>query len=93
MSVTTLVKNSCSTVGEGPHWDEKTQRLLYVDIMAGDVHIYDPVTQKDEKKHFGKCAHSVLSCASFINHMTSCIAHNAPLSNTSHRHKTQQEIW
>ena len=54
MSVTTLVKNSCSTLGEAPHWEEKTQRLVYVDIMAGDVHIYDPVTKKDEKKHFGK---------------------------------------
>ena len=77
MSVSTLVKNSCSTVGEGPHWDEKTQRLLYVDIMAGDVHIYDPVTQKDEKKHFGKCAHSVLSSVSCMNHMASRFAYNA----------------
>lgn len=31
------VKTSCM-LGEGPFWDEKLQRLLWVDIVAGDIH-------------------------------------------------------
>ena len=55
MSVSVICKNTCSTVGEGPHWDGKTQRLIYVDVLSGDVHIYDPANpEKYAKKHFGK---------------------------------------
>ena len=55
MSVSVVCKNTCTTVGEGPHWDAKTQRLIYVDVLSGDVHIYDPaMPENDEKKHFGK---------------------------------------
>lgn len=31
-------------LGEGPVWDSKTKRLLYVDIINGTVHEYDPAT-------------------------------------------------
>ena len=29
-------------VGEGPHWDEQSQTLLFVDVSAGAVFRYDP---------------------------------------------------
>ena len=59
MSVSVLVKNSCETVGEGPHWDESKQRLLYVDIYPGDVHVCDPVTGEDTKTKFGNPAYNL----------------------------------
>ncbi|XP_046563962.1 regucalcin-like isoform X2 [Haliotis rubra] len=46
--VETVLKEPVSTIGEGPHWDDATQTLLFVDIMKGDVHRYDPVTGKDD---------------------------------------------
>ena len=54
MSVSTVVKNACSGLGEGPHWEESTKSLLYVDINAGDVHRWNSVTGLDEVRHFGK---------------------------------------
>ncbi|XP_067677041.1 regucalcin-like [Haliotis asinina] len=49
--VETVIKHAAQTVGEGPHWDVATQRLLYVDINKGNVHRWDPSTAKDEKVH------------------------------------------
>lgn len=31
-------------LGEGPIWDDRRQRLLFVDIMRGHVHDFDPTT-------------------------------------------------
>ena len=54
MSVSVVIKNAARSVGEGPHWDDVTQTLLYVDIACNDIHRWDPVTDKDEKIHLGK---------------------------------------
>src|SRR5438445_2296891 len=35
-------------LGEGPIWDTERQRLLFVDIMRGHVHDFDPATGADE---------------------------------------------
>ncbi|PVD23866.1 hypothetical protein C0Q70_17140 [Pomacea canaliculata] len=50
-TVETAIKNSCSTIGEGPHWDDASQSLLYVDIKALDVHRWNSVTGEDTKVH------------------------------------------
>jgi sugar lactone lactonase YvrE len=34
-------------LGEGPIWDSERQRLLFVDIMRGAVHVFDPSTGED----------------------------------------------
>lgn len=52
--VETLIKNSCLTIGEGPHWDESNQTLLYVDIEDGSVHRWSASTGINEKHKFGK---------------------------------------
>ncbi|CAN8025767.1 unnamed protein product [Ixodes persulcatus] len=39
-------KRRCQ-MGEGPHWDEKAQALLYVDCYAGCVSRLDPETHED----------------------------------------------
>jgi len=36
-------------LGEGPHWDAKSQKLYYVDILAKAVHSYDPATSEETK--------------------------------------------
>jgi sugar lactone lactonase YvrE len=32
-------------LGEGPVWDDRTQRLIFVDILASRVHVLDPETR------------------------------------------------
>lgn len=39
-------------LGEGPLWDDRRQRLLFVDIMRGHVHEFDPVTGADRIVEF-----------------------------------------
>ncbi|KAG8223584.1 hypothetical protein J437_LFUL004102 [Ladona fulva] len=40
-------------LGEGPHWDEKTQKLYYIDIDGAAVLRHDPKTGKNSKVVFG----------------------------------------
>jgi sugar lactone lactonase YvrE len=41
-------------LGEGPLWDAARGRLLFVDIMRGHVHAFDPVTARDEIVDVGR---------------------------------------
>ena len=52
--VEVALKNSCGSIGEGPHWDDASQLLLYVDINNLDVHRYNPTTGEDQIRHFSK---------------------------------------
>ncbi|KAL8570018.1 hypothetical protein ACOMHN_036295 [Nucella lapillus] len=49
--VEVAVQNCCSTIGEGPHWDEASSTLLYVDIKGLDVHRYNSLTGQDQVRH------------------------------------------
>ncbi|KAK7508250.1 hypothetical protein BaRGS_00000489 [Batillaria attramentaria] len=49
--VDVAIKNCCGSVGEGPHWDDATKSLLYVDIKYMDVHRWNSVTGQDSKVH------------------------------------------
>jgi sugar lactone lactonase YvrE len=42
-----LVLDAHADLGEGPLWDARTSELLWVDIMAGLVHRYDPAAGTD----------------------------------------------
>lgn len=42
-----LVLDLKAELGEGPVWDAGRERLLFVDIMQGHVHEFDPVTRRD----------------------------------------------
>lgn len=41
-------------LGEGPHWDLKSQKLFYVDIYAGKFFRYDPETKKITMAQLGE---------------------------------------
>src|SRR6266540_5967198 len=41
-------------LAEGPRWDARTQRLLWVDILAGAVHAFDPVSCGDVRRDLGR---------------------------------------
>lgn len=53
MSVSVVLKNACTTCGEGPHWDETTKSLFFVDIIAGDCHQWNSQTGDHDKIHTG----------------------------------------
>jgi sugar lactone lactonase YvrE len=41
-------------LGEGPVWDGRQGRLIWLDILAGDLHRTDPVTREDEVVNVGQ---------------------------------------
>jgi len=43
-----LVLAAGAEVAEGPCWDTKTQRLAWVDIHPGELHLLDPYSGQDE---------------------------------------------
>src|SRR5215471_6254570 len=43
-----------ATLGEGPVWDDEHQRLVWVDILPGLVHRFDPATGGDHVFRAGK---------------------------------------
>jgi sugar lactone lactonase YvrE len=47
-----LALDAHAQLGEGPIWDDRRQRLVFVDIMRGHVHEFDPVTSHDRVVEF-----------------------------------------
>jgi sugar lactone lactonase YvrE len=42
-----LVVDAKATVGEGPSWHAPSRRLFWVDILEGNIHVYDPAGESD----------------------------------------------
>jgi sugar lactone lactonase YvrE len=49
-----LVLDARAELGEGPVWDAERERLLFVDILRGDIHEFDPLTGRDRTTHVGQ---------------------------------------
>jgi len=49
-----VILEAHAAVAEGPTWDERTQRLIWVDIMANAVHAYDPAHDRDQSVDVGQ---------------------------------------
>jgi sugar lactone lactonase YvrE len=49
-----VVLDAHAAVGEGPVWDERTNRLFWVDIMGHKIHVYDPATNQDTAVDVGQ---------------------------------------
>ena len=54
MSVSVLLPNVCPLIAEGPHWEEATQSLLFVDILAKQVHRWNRETGHDQIVQLGE---------------------------------------
>lgn len=46
--------------GEGPHWDNETGVLFFVDIESRLVNKYDPITNTVTHAQFGESASAVV---------------------------------
>jgi sugar lactone lactonase YvrE len=57
-----LVLDVKAELGEGPIWDDRRQRLLFVDIMRGHIHEFDPATGSDRVVNVGRPVGSVALC-------------------------------
>lgn len=42
------LKHAAKTVGEGPHWEERSGKLLFVDIYSNSACKYNPDTRQVE---------------------------------------------
>lgn len=49
-----LVLDLKAELGEGPVWDAERERLIFVDIMRGHVHEFDPVSGRDRILEVGQ---------------------------------------
>ncbi|AYY13938.1 SMP-30/gluconolactonase/LRE family protein [Actinobacteria bacterium YIM 96077] len=48
-----LVLDARAQVAESPRWDVRAGRLVWVDVLGGAVHLFDPATGLDESESFG----------------------------------------
>lgn len=55
-----LALDARAELGEGPIWDDRRQRLLFVDIMRGHVHEFDPATGFDRVVEIGRLVGAVV---------------------------------
>ena len=49
-----LVLDAKAELGEGPIWDDRRQCLLFLDIMRGEIHEFDPETGRDRVVQVGR---------------------------------------
>ncbi|XP_048249914.1 regucalcin-like isoform X1 [Haliotis rufescens] len=55
-----VVLKNCTQHGEGPHWDDTTQCLYYVDYFVDVAHRYNPATGQDSRLNLGDSVVSVI---------------------------------
>lgn len=48
-----VVLEARAQLGEGPLWDHRDRRLVWLDILVGEVHRLDPSTGRDETTRLG----------------------------------------
>src|SRR4051794_30097068 len=49
-----VILDAHSSVGEGPVWDDRTNTLVWVDIMNNTVHVFDPASGHDRAIDLGQ---------------------------------------
>jgi sugar lactone lactonase YvrE len=59
-----LVLDAKAQLGEGPLWHAQSHRLYWVDIIPGEVHLYDPATGTDRVIQVGQQVGTVVPRAS-----------------------------
>ena len=54
-----LVLDAKAELGDGPLWDDRRQRLVFVDVSPGQIHEFDPATGLDRIVSLGQSVGSV----------------------------------
>ena len=55
MSITAeLILDAQAVLGEGPLWHAPTQKLFWVNLLEGQVHLFDPATKEDRVVEVGQ---------------------------------------
>ncbi|XP_067677037.1 regucalcin-like [Haliotis asinina] len=54
-TVETVLKNVATKCGEGPHWEDSTQTLLFVDLDIGKIFRYNPATRTNDMIQLNGC--------------------------------------
>ncbi|OWF49138.1 Regucalcin [Mizuhopecten yessoensis] len=62
MTVELAIPTLTCLLGEGPHWDDKEQKLLFVDILANTVYKWDSVKDKLESVTLEDTVGAVVPC-------------------------------
>lgn len=60
-NVEVVVKHTC-LLGEGPVWDMKRQRILWIDILRGDIHEFYPEAETFNTFNVGQLIGSIAIC-------------------------------
>lgn len=55
-----LVMDAQAELGEGALWDARISRLYWVDIIRGEVHVFDPAAKTDRTIHVGQMVGTVV---------------------------------
>ncbi|XP_071496446.1 regucalcin-like [Diadema antillarum] len=59
-----VVQENVGKLLEGPHWDDVTNTLLYIDILGNTIYRYDPSSGKSQSVNIGKAVGSVVPTVS-----------------------------
>lgn len=59
-----VVINKKAELAETPFWDTKSKKLIWTDLMAGKVHLFDPATEEDTEFNTGKMIGCAIPCTS-----------------------------
>lgn len=62
MAVEVAISTIKNLLGEGPHWDDQEQKLLFVDILANKVYKWDPVTDQLDSVTLDDTVGAVVPC-------------------------------
>ncbi len=49
-----LLLEARADIGEGPVWDARVSHLYWIDIRAGDLHVFDPAAGTDRRFNLGE---------------------------------------
>lgn len=59
----TVLKHTCE-LGEGPVWDNRENRIIWLDIVAGEIHSYYPSSEKHTIFRTGQMTGAAVLCES-----------------------------
>ncbi len=90
-----LLLDAHADLGEGAAWDQTANRLYWVDIHAGNLHIFDPQNKTDECINLGEKLGSVSPCKNgdlVMALQSGIVTYNMPTKKTTHLGNPEEHI-